>query len=183
MSIRVMNRVWENSTARGGALLVLLAIADHANDHGWAWPGVDSLARKTRQSTRHVTRCLNSLIAVGELQIRNNRGPKGTNIYRVLCFRAPDNVAALPSICRDDILCRGDKCLPQMSPEPSEASEPPTHTIDATVVAENASEWPTEEEVIKHAQTYPGNLAIGVPAKVITQEWASDYWSWRTFDA
>ena len=49
------------------------------------------------------------------------------------------------------------------------------------MVGEN-TEWPTEEEVIKHTQTYPGNMVIGVPAKVITREWASDYWSWRTFD-
>lgn len=182
MSIRVMSRVWENSSARGGDLLVLLAIADHADDRGRAWPGIDLLARKSRLTARHVTRCLNNLVAAGELQIQNNRGPKGTNLYQVLCFHAPDKMSALPTISRDDIPCQGDRCLPQMSPEPSEPSEPPTHTIDATVIADNASEWPTEEEVIRHAQAYPGNMAIGVPAKAITREWASDYWSWRTFD-
>lgn len=177
-----MNRVWENSSACGGELLVLLAIADHADDRGLAWPGIDSLARKSRLTARHVTRCLNNLAAAGELQIQNNRGPKGTNFYQVLCFRAPDIMSALPTKSRDDIPCQGDRCLPQMSPEPSEPSEPPTHTIDATVIAENATEWPTEEEVIQHAQTYPGNMAIGVPAKAITREWASDYWTWRTFE-
>lgn len=182
MSIRVMNRVWENSTACGGELLVLLAIADHADDRGFAWPGIDSLARKSRLTNRHVPRCLKNLAAAGELQVQYNRGPKGTNLYKVLCFHSPDNMSALPTKSRDDILCQGDRCLPQMSPEPSEPSEPPTHTIDATVIAENASEWPTEEEVIQHAQTYPGNMGIGVPAKAITREWARDYWTWRTLD-
>jgi hypothetical protein len=50
------------------------------------------------------------------------------------------------------------------------------------VIAEKVSEWPTEEEVIQHSQTYPGNMAIGVPAKAITREWARDYWTWRTLD-
>lgn len=178
-----MNRVWEHSSACGGELLVLLAIADHADDRGWAWPGIDSLARKSRLSTRHVTRCLNNLAAAGQLQIQTNRGPRGTNLYQVLCFRAPDNLSALPTKCRDDTPCQGDKCLPQMSPEPSEPSEPPAHTIDATVIAEDGSEWPTEDEVVQHAQTYPGNVALGVPANAITQEWVSAYWSWRTLDA
>jgi len=178
-----MNRVWENSSASGGELLVLLAIADHANDRGSAWPGIDSLARKSRLTTRHVTRCLNNLAAAGELQIHNNRGCKGTNLYQVSCFPSPDNLSALPTKSRDDIPCQADRCLPQMSPEPSEPSEPSTHTIDGVVVEEGGSEWPTEEEVILHTQAYPGNTTIGVPAKAITREWASAYWSWRTFDA
>ena len=32
MSIRVMTTVWENSKATGGELLVMLALADFAND-------------------------------------------------------------------------------------------------------------------------------------------------------
>jgi hypothetical protein len=69
-----------------------------------------------------------------------------------------------------------------MSPEPSESSEPPTHTIDATVIPEPVSEWPAEDDVLKHARSYPGNLALGVPAQAITEGWATDYWTWRTFD-
>ena len=145
--------------------------------------GTDSLARKSRLTARHVTRCLNHLAAAGELHIQSNRGPKGTNLYQVLCFPSPDNMSALLTKSRDDIPCQGDRCLPQMSPEPSEPSESPTRLlIEATVVGENTSEWPTEEEVIQHTQTYLGTMAIDVPAKAITREWASDYWSWRTFD-
>lgn len=177
-----MNRVWENSTASGGELLVLLAIADHADDRGFAWPGIDSLARKSRLTTRHVTRCLNNLAAAGELQIQNNRGPKGTNLYQVSCFPSPDNRSDLPTKSRDDIPCQGDRCLPQMSPEPSEPSEPSTHTIDGVVVSDKAIQWPSESEVIKHAKTYAGNMAIGVPAGAISENWAKDYWSWRTLE-
>ena len=42
-------------------LLVLLAIADYANDKGVAWPAVAYQARKARCSRRHAQRLLNEL--------------------------------------------------------------------------------------------------------------------------
>ena len=43
-----MAAVWERSKHQGGALLVLLGIADHANDQGVAYPSIERLARKIR---------------------------------------------------------------------------------------------------------------------------------------
>jgi len=40
MSIKVMSYVWEASKAKGSELLLLLAIADHAADDGYCWPGI-----------------------------------------------------------------------------------------------------------------------------------------------
>src|SRR5262245_28088767 len=151
MSIKVTNRVWGNSNASGGDLLVLLAIADHANDQGFAWPGIDLLARKTRLTARHVTRCLNNLAAANELRIQKNGGPRGTNRYQVLCFRAADNLATLPARYQDDKPCQGDRPMLQVSSEPSESSESPAQTIESTVVSEPVGEWPAEQEVLDHA--------------------------------
>jgi hypothetical protein len=50
MSVRTLNRVWEASRQTGGALLVLLAIADFADDDGLAYPSISTLARKARLS-------------------------------------------------------------------------------------------------------------------------------------
>ena len=54
MSIRVMSHVWEHSQHKGGDLLLLLAIADHADDHGQAFPSIKLLAQKTRMTERNV---------------------------------------------------------------------------------------------------------------------------------
>lgn len=84
MSIRTMDRVWKISTQSGGKLLLLLAIADFANDDGMAYPGIDTLAQKTRQSRRTVQRQLSELEAEGEIAIEPGTGRSNTNTYWVL---------------------------------------------------------------------------------------------------
>lgn len=83
MSVRTMARVWAESTHSGTDLLMMLAIADFADDDGNAYPSVGTLALKCRTSPRHVNRILALLRASGELEIRLNEGPKGTNRYRI----------------------------------------------------------------------------------------------------
>lgn len=84
MSIKVSTHVWENSTQRGTALLLMLAIADHAHDDGGgAYPSIATLSRKARTTPRHVKRLLPQLVSAGELEIRYKAGPHGTNLYQV----------------------------------------------------------------------------------------------------
>ena len=83
MSIKAMTRVWEDSPRKGSALLLLLAIADFANDQGEAWPSVDTLAKKCRMSRRNVQTLANDLAADGDITIQENAGPRGCNIYRL----------------------------------------------------------------------------------------------------
>ena len=83
MSVRVMALVWARSGQTGSRLLMLLAIADHADDDGTAYPGVESLAKKCRISPRQANSILARLRTSGELEVRRNQGPRGTNLYRV----------------------------------------------------------------------------------------------------
>jgi hypothetical protein len=46
MSIHIMTQVWERSQHKGRALLLILAIADNANDQGLAYPSAKTLAKK-----------------------------------------------------------------------------------------------------------------------------------------
>lgn len=78
-----MARVWESSELGGTELLMLLAIADFADDEGQAYPSVRTLAKKCRLQPRRVNYILASLQTRGELQVRKNEGPKGTNRYRI----------------------------------------------------------------------------------------------------
>lgn len=79
-----MTQVWAHSRAKGSALLLLLAIADHADDNGRAFPGVESLARKARASETTAHRLLRELVRDGELEIETGTGPRGTNVYHVV---------------------------------------------------------------------------------------------------
>lgn len=83
MSVKAMNAVFEHSQARLGARLVLLAIADNADDYGVAYPGVKSLAGKARISPRAVQYALDELSGLGELLIYARKSPYGTNLYRI----------------------------------------------------------------------------------------------------
>lgn len=83
MSVRTMARVWECSQQSGSHLLMLLAIADFADDDGRAYPSVPTLARKCRMKPRNANKVLSALKASGELDIVHGKGPRGTSIYRV----------------------------------------------------------------------------------------------------
>lgn len=85
MSIKVMTDVWANSQHSGGSLLILLAIADFADDNGYAYPGQDTLATKSRLSRRQVGRIIQSLIKSGELNVDAGRSHVGTFIYQIRC--------------------------------------------------------------------------------------------------
>ena len=89
MSVRTMARVWELSRNRGNDLLMLLAIADFADDDGNAYPSVPTLAEKCRMKARNANLILAALRKTGELEVRQNEGPHGTNRYCIVLPAEP----------------------------------------------------------------------------------------------
>ena len=83
MSVRSLSRVWEHSRHGGTELLMLLAIADFADDDGRAYPAVATLATKCRMTARNANLLLAKLRTSGELEVSNGTGPRGTNTYRL----------------------------------------------------------------------------------------------------
>lgn len=65
-----MNLVFENGPSDLGQHVVMLALADNAEDQGTAFPGVSLIARKSRMSERNALRVLASLEIDGWLTIR-----------------------------------------------------------------------------------------------------------------
>lgn len=87
MSNRVLNWVFEESPATGNDRLVLIAIADEADDDGTnAFPSVDRIARKARVPKRTTLRCLQRLEEAGELVVTRpeKRGRGHFNTYAVV---------------------------------------------------------------------------------------------------
>ena len=87
MSIRVMTQVWAHSKHKGSALILMLAIADFADEEGVAFPGVLTLAKKCRMSERGTRYLINTLIESGELAVARGGGRGGSNLYRILIER------------------------------------------------------------------------------------------------
>jgi hypothetical protein len=94
MSVRTMARVWDCSRHGGTELLMLLAIADFADDEGRAYPSVGTLADKCRMSPRNANMLLARLRESGELEISIGTGPRGTNSYRIRLQAAPLKAAS-----------------------------------------------------------------------------------------
>ncbi len=67
MSIDAISRVWEHSAQKGSGLLMMLALADYANDFNIAYPSELTLAAKTRLSERQTQRLTDALLLSGEI--------------------------------------------------------------------------------------------------------------------
>jgi hypothetical protein len=113
VSIKVQSYVWEHSKAKGSALLLLLAIADQAHDDGkGAYPGLERLANKCRQTVRNTQILIRKLEEIGELGVSYGTGPHGTNEYTIPM--GGEKFSPLKTSAPE-----GEKQVHQISPEPS----------------------------------------------------------------
>ncbi|MFE0376159.1 helix-turn-helix domain-containing protein [Streptomyces inhibens] len=85
MSSEAREWVWENSSSRGNARLVLLSIADRVVDEQCiAWASLTSLEERTNASRSAVRDSLDRLLASGELeQLDDLTGPQRSTVYRL----------------------------------------------------------------------------------------------------
>jgi hypothetical protein len=99
MSVQAMSWVIDNSQHKGGSLLVLMMIANHAKSDGsGAWPSTTLLASECRMSERQVRRIIDSVLEPsGELTVQRRIGKP--HIYDVPGVRGeattPDNMSGV----------------------------------------------------------------------------------------
>jgi hypothetical protein len=99
MSVLQMSKVWALDLPHNH-LWVLMALADHADDQGQCWPGVDRIAWKCGSSTRQVQRILRQLVEDNLLTVRDRSGRGATNYYVLHLDNAPQKPpldASVPS--------------------------------------------------------------------------------------
>lgn len=82
MSIKALSAVMEHSEARGTQRVVMFVLADHSDDYGFSWPGVERIAHKSRVTPRAVQTHLASLKLMCELAIHPRKGR--SNVYQIL---------------------------------------------------------------------------------------------------
>lgn len=80
MSIKLMVEVWHLSSINSTEKLLLLALADWANDEGLCWPSIDTLATKTSLSRRSVQGTIRKLEKGGLLR-REQISGKGVKYW------------------------------------------------------------------------------------------------------
>lgn len=115
MSTRALNWVWSLDELGPSETLVLLALADQANDDGLAWPAQGSLAKRARQTDRNVRRMLVRLQGLGLLEVehRSSTGGRRSNRYRLHVGRqlGADGGNSLESRQPDNLSGCGDEDL------------------------------------------------------------------------
>jgi hypothetical protein len=83
-----MTSVWDDlRTQAHSELLVLLALADWANDDGYCWPTISALATKARLSERAVQQILGRLTTTGRIRRIQGGGRGRANRYQVVATR------------------------------------------------------------------------------------------------
>lgn len=165
MSVKVMSFVWEYSKQRGARLLMLLAIADHADDFGFAFPGLSKLAKKTRGTVRNAQALLRALEKAGELRIDYNAGmmtPHGaTNRYELVRYREAYNLGGAKTftpIAEDGV----NKSSPHFSdgvlepsplgvlePSPKPSVQPSVKDMEVAKPPKQPRKPPTRSDVFK----------------------------------
>lgn len=131
----MLSRVWDHSRSTGIDRLVLLAIADNANDQGLAWPGFEHLASKTRVARSTVQLAIKRLCVLGELSYENRRveGRQAQNIFKVL----------IPNV--------GNSPIPNVGN--STDTEPAKADTDAPPRADTDVDAPTSDDAINQNGT------------------------------
>jgi hypothetical protein len=170
MSIKVATEVWRGSRHKSGNLLVLLALADHADDQGKAWPGVSSLARKARLSERHTRRCLSELLVSGELEILPEPAPSGGKWYQIqLEHLTPDILSIETSASKDvtpvsattDIADRATGNTYIVQEPPIEPSEEPSNKSSEVLRSQNrVSHLDRKKSLNKCTQRRPDAIGL-----------------------
>lgn len=83
MSIRLMSAIFESATLGPTERLVMLALADHADDEGRCYPSISRLCQRTGLSERAVQTNIRKLVQQGYIRIIPGGGKGNANLYFV----------------------------------------------------------------------------------------------------
>ena len=190
MSIRIMSQVWDNGPDDRNELLVLLALADFANDEGECWPSMIGVAEKSRMTERGAQKVIRRLEECGWIKTDTGGGRGGKNKYRILAANpereTPNAKRGMQEKPRtDEQKPRTDeqKTPNGRSPEPSGTIKEPSEVPPCIPPSEKPPAkarlpdgWALSDEGWAYARSQ------GIPDQAITDEARGfhAYWSDRT---
>lgn len=169
MSVRLMAAIFESETLGPTERLILLALADHADDSGRCYPSISRLAQRTGLSERAVRNNVRAMEKTGYITVHIGIGPSGKNVYFVRSTPAADAPrqemppAAYAPPPRQEI-----PVTPAAdAPEPSRTTIKPSNGREKDLFGENEGvDAPQQESVDVHFdrfwKAYPKK--VGKPA-------------------
>lgn len=125
MSVKVMSAVWERDDLDASERLVMLSLADHADDEGVCYPSIARLCKRTSIKERAVQSAIKRLCERGFLTIQRGAGRNGTNLFIV---NATPALNAPPQQMHPRIKCATPP--QQMRPTPAANAPKPSRTIN-----------------------------------------------------
>jgi hypothetical protein len=78
-----MSLVWDDESLNATDKIVMLSLADHADDEGFCYPSIARLERRTGLAKRTVQNAIQRLKTSGKLAVDLNAGRGHANLYRV----------------------------------------------------------------------------------------------------
>lgn len=82
MSIKIMSMVWDIDLGNPIRKLVMLKLADNANDHGVCWPSMSKIADQCNCSVRSVGRHIDDMANEGMILIKKEIGRHNTYVIQ-----------------------------------------------------------------------------------------------------
>ena len=154
MSMELMVKAMKAKVGNPLRKLVLLKLADNANDHGECWPSYKYIADQCEIGHSTVRKHIGELVKAGFVSIKNRKGPKGnsTNVYTItIChdIAPPMLPDSIPIMSPDSIGMPPDS-RPHMPPDStgiSHSFEPVNEPLKDVVTtskksALDFSKWP-----------------------------------------
>lgn len=124
MSIQATRLVWKHSKQFSTGKLLMLAVADHTNKDGVAWPSINRLAGLIGVTPRSIKRLIQYAEEAGELKVNRGAGRGHTNEYFIMLkgdtgdtIKDKEKVTPVAEKVTNSATERSEKVTP-MSPEP-----------------------------------------------------------------
>lgn len=86
-----MSAVWDRKDLDPSERLVMLSLADHADDDGYCYPSIKRLCERSSLSERTVQSTIKKLVGRGFLTVNYGAGRNGTNVF--IISATPANLA------------------------------------------------------------------------------------------
>ena len=160
MSIRIMSAVFESETLGPTERLIMLSLADHADDEGRCYPSIDRLSRRTGLSERAVQTNIAKLRDQGYIKVVLGGGKGRSNLYFISANPAANAGYDAP---KPRTICTPQEMHPaadapqtpqQVRPNPAADAPEPSRTIiepseynNAREVAGILCQWASQDAV------------------------------------
>jgi len=142
MSVKMSSWVWEHSGAAGTDLLILLALADVADDTGVCWPSLATLAGKTKVHEATVRRRLRALRKLG--LVGWDEQPGRPNRFRIITDTPLQIATPTPAQSAPPANRKGSHLGATPTPSTQVQGAPSTQVLPEPSIT---SEQPPEEKV------------------------------------